>query len=57
MADMAEELAGAVEQPLLEAHALQRRVNFVGHSLGGSLALLLCAFTRLRCANLFALPL
>ena len=45
---MAGQLYEALRIPVTEAQALQRRCYFGGHSLGGSLALLLALLFRLR---------
>ena len=45
---MAGQLYEALRVPVMEAEALQRRCYFGGHSLGGSLALLLAVLFRLR---------
>lgn len=45
---MAGQLYEALRIPVTEAQALQRRCYFGGHSLGGSLALLLAVLFRLR---------
>ena len=48
VADMAGQLYEALRIPVTEAEALQRPCYFGGHSLGGSLALLLAVLFRLR---------
>ena len=45
---MAGQLYDSLAIPVEEAVALNRRINFGGHSLGGSLALLLAVLFRLR---------
>lgn len=45
---MAGQLYEALRIPVMEAEALHRRCYFGGHSLGGSLALLLAVLFRLR---------
>ena len=45
---MAGQLYEALRMPVTEAQALGRRITFGGHSLGGSLALLLAVLFRLQ---------
>ena len=45
---MAGRLYEALRMPVTEAQALGRRITFGGHSLGGSLALLLAVLFRLQ---------
>jgi len=45
---MAGQLYDSLAIPVTEAVALNRKINFGGHSLGGSLALLCAVLFRLR---------